>query len=797
MESLDLFSEDEKYIKGRHLVTIFHNEQNLYSVVRIKVDETNEEFKEKEAVVTGYFPKIHEQETYIFYGGLKDHPKFGLQFHAKHFKKEMPQTKQGLVMYLSSDLFQGIGKKTAERIVEALGENAISIILSKPSVLDEIPRVSPDAAKNLYEALLEHQGLEQVMIGLNKYGFGPQISMKIYQAYKEDTLSIIEKNPYQLIEDVEGIGFGRADELGIQLGIVGNHPDRIKAGCLYVLEQQCLQNGHVYLEAEQLLEQVKQLLESSQAVEIPFQSIADVMVQLKEESKIVGEDKRVYMPSLYFSEKGLVTNIREIMDQAQYADQFPESEFLLALGKLEERLGVQYAPSQKEAIQTALTSPLMILTGGPGTGKTTVIKGIVELYAELHGCSLDPHAYKREDVFPFILAAPTGRAAKRMAESTGLPAMTIHRLLGMTGQESLDSEGDREIEGHIIIIDEMSMVDTWLAHQLFKSLPESIQVILVGDEDQLPSVGPGQVLKDLIASNTLPVVQLTDIYRQADGSSIVELAHEIKGGNLPADVTLQKKDRSFIKCQAPQIGEVVEQVVRNALQKGFTARDIQVLAPMYRGPAGIDNLNKILQEVFNPKKEKRNKEFTFGEVKYRIGDKVLQLVNQPEKNVFNGDIGEIISILYAKENVEKQDMIIVSFEGTEVTYFRQDFNQITHAFCCSIHKSQGSEFPIVILPVVRSYYRMLRRNLLYTAITRSKKFLILCGEESAFRTGIQREDDQKRQTTLREKLAGIAEVPVAVKAGTDMHEEMSYEDKLFMADPMIGMENVSPYDFLD
>ncbi|RST73910.1 ATP-dependent RecD-like DNA helicase [Siminovitchia acidinfaciens] len=797
MESLDLFSEDEKFIKGRYLVTIFHNEQNLYSVVRIKVDETNEEFKEKEAVVTGYFPKIHEQETYIFYGGLKDHPKFGLQFHAKHFKKEMPQTKQGLVMYLSSDLFQGIGKKTAERIVEALGENAISIILSKPSVLDEIPRVPPDAAKNLYEALLEHQGLEQVMIGLNKYGFGPQISMKIYQAYKEDTLSIIEKNPYQLIEDVEGIGFGRADELGIQLGIVGNHPDRIKAGCLYVLEQQCLQNGHVYLEAEQLLEQVKQLLESSQAVEIPFQSIADVMVQLKEESKIVGEDKRVYMPSLYFSEKGLVTNIREIMDQAQYADQFPESEFLLALGKLEERLGVQYAPSQKEAIQTALTSPLMILTGGPGTGKTTVIKGIVELYAELHGCSLDPHAYKREDVFPFILAAPTGRAAKRMAESTGLPAMTIHRLLGMTGKESLDSEGEREIEGHIIIIDEMSMVDTWLAHQLFKSLPESIQVILVGDEDQLPSVGPGQVLKDLIASNMLPVVQLTDIYRQADGSSIVELAHEIKGGNLPADVTVQKKDRSFIKCQAPQIGDVVEQVVRNALQKGFTARDIQVLAPMYRGPAGIDNLNKILQEVFNPKKEKRNKEFTFGEVKYRIGDKVLQLVNQPEKNVFNGDIGEIISILYAKENVEKQDMIIVSFEGTEVTYFRQDFNQITHAFCCSIHKSQGSEFPIVILPVVRSYYRMLRRNLLYTAITRSKKFLILCGEESAFRTGIEREDDQKRQTTLREKLAGIAEVPVAVEAGTDMHEEMSYEDKLFMADPMIGMENVSPYDFLD
>lgn len=798
MESLDLFSEDEKFIKGRHLVTIFHNEQNLYSVVRIRVEETNEEYKEKEAVITGYFPKIHEQETYIFYGGLQEHPKFGLQFQAKHFKKEMPQTKQGLVMYLSSDLFKGIGEKTAERIVEALGENAISLILSKPSVLEGIPRVPPEVANNLYETLLEHQGLEQVMIGLNQYGFGPQISMKIYQVYKEETLNIIEKNPYQLIEDVEGVGFGRADELGAQLGIVGNHPQRIKAGCLYVLDQQCMQNGHVYLEAEQLLEQVKQLLENSQDVEIPFELIADALIQLKEEGKVIGEEQRVYMPSLYFSEKGLVTNISRIMDQKQFADQFPESEFLLALGNLEERLDVQYAPSQKEAIQTALTSPLMILTGGPGTGKTTVIKGIVELYAELHGCSLDIHAYKREDVFPFVLAAPTGRAAKRMAESTGLPAMTIHRLLGMTGQEDLDTEGEREIEGKIIIIDEMSMVDTWLAHQLFKSLPDTIQVILVGDEDQLPSVGPGQVLKDLLASNTLPVVQLTDIYRQADGSSIVELAHEIKNGKTPSDITIQKKDRSFIKCQAPQMGDVVEKVVKNAITKGYTAKDIQILAPMYRGPAGIDNLNKILQEVFNPKKEKRNKEITLGETKFRIGDKVLQLVNQPEKNVFNGDIGEIISILYANENVEKQDMIIVSFEGTEVTYMRQDFNQITHAFCCSIHKSQGSEFPIVILPVVRNYYRMLRRNLLYTAITRSRQFLILCGEESAFRTGIEREDDQKRQTTLREKLAGEKLQPaVETQQLNNEHEDWSYEDKLFMADPMIGMENVSPYDFLD
>nr|WP_144921414.1 ATP-dependent RecD-like DNA helicase [Paenibacillus bovis] len=790
-DSMELFSDQEKYVKGRHLVTIFHNEQNLYSVIRIRVDETNDENKDKEAVITGYFPKLHEQETYIFYGEYKEHPRFGLQFNAKHFKKEMPQTKQGVITYLSSDLFKGIGTKTAERIVETLGENAISNILAQPSILDTIPKLGAETAKQLYETLLEHQGLENVMIALSEYGFGPQISMKIYQVYKEDTLNIIEKNPYKLIEDVEGIGFGRADELGSHLGITGNHPDRIKAGCIYILEQECIRNGHVYLDLAELLDQVKTLLEERQAVEIPFQDIANEVVKLEEESKIIVEDKRVYMPSLYFSEKGIVSNIKRIMEQKEYEDQFPESEFLLALGELEERLGVEYAGSQREAIKTALTNPMMILTGGPGTGKTTVIKGIVELYAELHGCSLDPTTYKKEEPFPILLAAPTGRAAKRMAESTELPAMTIHRLLGMTGQEQLDRDDERQIEGKLIIVDEMSMVDTWLAHQLLKALPDEIQVIFVGDEDQLPSVGPGQVLKDILRSQVIPTVQLTDIYRQKEGSSIIDLAHEIKKGIIPDNLLQPQKDRTFIRCQSSQIAEVVEKVVVNAKKKGYSAKDVQVLAPMYRGPAGIDNLNVILQEIFNPNSDGKRKEIQFGDVKFRIGDKVLQLVNQPEQNVFNGDMGEIISILYAKENTEKQDMIIVSFEGTEVTYTRADLNQITHAFCCSIHKSQGSEFPIVILPVVRSYYRMLRRNLLYTAITRSKQSLILCGEESAFKIGIERKDDLQRKTTLYEKLTDNQQIE---KTG---ESTILSEETFLLIDPMIGMENVSPYDFMD
>ncbi len=796
-DSLDLFAEQGKYIKGKPIVTIFHNEQNLYTVLRIRVEETNEEYEDKEAVITGYFPIIHEQEHYIFYGEMKDHPKFGMQFHATHFRKDIPQTKQGVISYLSSEIFKGIGKKTAEKIVETLGNNAITKILNQPSLLDSVPKLPSEKAKDLYETLMEHQGLEQAMIALNQYGFGPQLSMKIFQAYKETTLDVIQSNPYQLVEDVEGIGFARADDLGFQLGISGNHPDRIKAGCLYILEQECMQNGHVFVLAEDLLVKVQNLLEKRTQDQIEYKDITQELLKLETDGKIIVEEQRFYLPYLYYSEKGLVTSIQRLLQQTEYAETFPESEFLLALGSLEERLSVHYAPSQKEAIQTALMSPLLILTGGPGTGKTTVIKGIVELYGELHGCSLNPHDYKKEEPFPFLLTAPTGRAAKRMSESTGLPAVTIHRLLGWNGSEGFDHNEDNPLEGKILIVDESSMVDISLANKLFKALPEHIQVILVGDEDQLPSVGPGQVLKDLLRSKVIPTIRLTDIYRQAEGSSIIELAHEIKDGQLPENVSAPTKDRSFIKCQTGQIADVVQKVVLNAVQKGYSPRDIQVLAPMYKGPAGIDRLNTVLQEALNGNPDGSRKEIAYGETKYRVGDKVLQLVNQPDKHVFNGDMGEVVSVFYAKENTEKQDMVVVSFEGTEVTYTRQDLGQITLAYCCSIHKSQGSEFPIVILPVVKSYYRMLRRNLIYTAITRSKQFLILCGEEDALRTGVRQADEQMRQTTLMEKLSGFTSIESAESVGIEEEqEEIPYEEFLMNVDPMIGMDGVTPYLFM-
>ncbi|WP_410983570.1 ATP-dependent RecD-like DNA helicase [Bacillus cereus] len=773
--AMDLFEEEQKFIKAQVLHTIFHNEENLYSVVSMKIIETNETYDEKKVMINGHFPRMHEDEVFTLTGHFKDHPKYGKQYLVETFKKELPQTKTGMVQYLASDLFKGIGKRTAEKIVDHLGEHAISKIMDDPSALEGV--VNKQKAQEIYDTIIEHQGLEKVMSFLNGYGFGTKLSIKIYQQYKEMTLEVIRNNPYQLIEEVDGIGFGRADDIGRALGISGNHNDRVRAGCFYTLENVSLQDGHVFMERGQLVQETISLLNKQEGI-VTEEDVVQCVEMMQGEGKVIIEDERIYLASLFYSEKGVVKSIRRLMNQEE-TPSFPEAEVLLTLGKIEEQLKVQYAPLQQEAIQTALHKPMMLLTGGPGTGKTTVIKGIVEMYASLHGLSLSPKDYSDDNPFPILLTAPTGRAAKRMSESTGLPACTIHRLLGWTPEGSFQRNETDPVQGKLLIIDEFSMVDIWLANQLFKSLPTNIQVIIVGDEDQLPSVGPGQVLKDLLDAGAIPTVKLTEIYRQAEGSSVIQLAHAIKNGTLPPDLAQNKKDRSFIGCSGAQIVEVVKQVCENAKTKGFSARDVQVLAPMYRGPAGINVLNEALQEVFNPKKEK-SREIAYGDVVYRTGDKVLQLVNQPESQVFNGDIGEIVSVFYAKENVEKQDMIVVSFDGIEVTYIKPDLNQITHAYCCSIHKSQGSEFPIVIMPIVKSYYRMLRRNLIYTAITRSKKFLIICGEEAAFQSGVNRLDDSMRQTTLAGRLReSKGEVQMVTIDGQEM-----------------DVENISPYDFM-
>ncbi|MGM9987649.1 MAG: ATP-dependent RecD-like DNA helicase [Bacillaceae bacterium] len=783
-QAMDLFDGDEKYIKAQSIVTVFHNDENMYTVARVKVLKTNENLQETEIMVTGYFPKLQEEDVYTFFGTFKEHPRYGKQYAVQRFQKELPETKDGIVQYLSSDLFKGIGRKTAERIVKDLGESAILRIMDEPSVLDKIKGLSGEKAKLIYDTIMENQGLETVMGFLNRYGFGTRLSIKIYQAYKEETMEVLRNNPYKMIEDVDGIGFLRADEIGRAMNISGDHRERIRAALLFSVNELCLQEGHVYIDLDGLVDEALRLLNHHAEVNIEEDAIIQELAHLQNERKLMIEDESVYMPTLFYAEKGLVKSIEKLL-QKEEMETYPQSEFLLSLGEIEERLGVQYADRQRDAIEMGLKSPLFILTGGPGTGKTTVINGIVEMFAAYHDLPLDQKSYSKEKPFPIVLAAPTGRAAKRITESTGLPASTIHRLLGWTLEGTFAHDETNPIGGKLLIIDEFSMVDIWLANHLFKSLPADMQVIIVGDEDQLPSVGPGQVLRDLLASERIPTVRLTEIYRQAGDSSIIQLAHSIKDGKLPADIMVKKADRSFISCTSQQVVESVKQVCKNAKTKGFHMRDVQVLAPMYRGNAGINALNVALQEVFNPKREKV-RELQYGDVVYRVGDKVLQLVNQPDQNVFNGDMGEIVSVFYAKENTEGQDMLVIDFDGTEVTYPKSDFNQITHAYCCSIHKSQGSEFPIVIMPVVRSYSRMLRKNLLYTGITRSKNFLILVGEEDAFRMGISQTEDGTRHTSLCQLLRG------------ETKEKPSEEDEFLpVFDDDDPLAHLSPYDFMD
>lgn len=740
--------EDVNYIKGSLLHYIFHNEENLYTVARIRVQETTENYEDKEVVITGYMAEMYEQETYFFYGSFVHHPKYGKQYNVIRLKRELPKTKSGVVQYLSSDLFEGIGRKTAEAIVNTLGEQAISKIVNDASVLSQVPHLRKDVAKKLHEALKQHEGLDRIMIFLSECGFGPKLSMRVYQVYKDETIDIIKDNPYQLVYDVEGIGFKRADELGAQRGIKGSHPERIRAGALFVLTEQSLQNGHVYLEYEPFIKHVKGLLDGETTIEESM--IAHELIHLDEEEKLILDKERVYLPSLYYAEKGLATSIKRLLLSEEELTKYSDEKFSIALEKLGKKLSIEYADLQRTAIKTALTSPFMLLTGGPGTGKTTIIKGIVELYSELNDLPLDPTAYKQDEPFPFILAAPTGRAAKRMSEATHLPAFTIHRLLGWKG-EWFEHDEENPIKGKLLIIDEVSMVDIWLANQLFKSIPKGMQVVLVGDEDQLPSVQPGQVLKDLLESKLIPTVKLSNVYRQAEGSSIIELAHAIKHGKLPDAFDAATDDRRFFPCKSDEVADVVEQICLLAERKGYTVHDIQVLAPMYKGRAGVEQLNVRLQNLFNPKSEQK-REVEYRETIFRTGDKVLQLVNDSENQVFNGDIGMISAILYAKETEEKEDQIVVTFEGKDVVYTRNTLHSLTLAYCCSIHKSQGSEFPIVILPIVSSYYRMLKRNLIYTAVTRSKRFLLMCGEKTAFSTAVENTIQDERNSLLKQKL---------------------------------------------
>jgi exodeoxyribonuclease V alpha subunit len=765
--------ETKGYIKAKLNRSIYHNPDEKFSIAKVYIIETNETIDEKEMVVKGHFLPLEEDQEYIFYGKIERHVKFGEQYNVFTYTKELPKTEDSLIKYLSSDIFYGIGKKTAKKMVETLGENAIDKILKDEEVLASIPGFPKNKIHEFTQMLRENQGFERVVLALAEYGIGLQLAQKIYEQFKEQTLKLLEENPFQFVFEVEGFGFRRADDIAKKLGIPSDHPSRIQAGCIHVLNRQS-QFGHVFETFTIVIDEVRKLLnEYEQTI---TNEVAEQKIQeLAEARLLIVEDDRVYLPTLYFAEEGLCSQLKRIAD-VPLTVEFSQAEILKILGKIEEEEAISYGSEQYDAIEMALNSKVMILTGGPGTGKTTVIKGIIRAYEQLNPQKTDPST-KEDESSSFILAAPTGRAAKRMAEATSMKAQTIHRLLGWSGNEEFEFNQNRQLKGKVVIIDEFSMVDIWLANQLFRAIPSDAQVILVGDEDQLPSVGPGQVLTDLLSSNCLPLSKLSEIYRQKEGSRIIEIAHEIKNNELKAEMLKKGEDFRFIPSANQQLVPLIQDVVKMAIDKGYTLKDLQVLAPMYRTEVGINVLNAALQEMINPF-SRQKRQIKFNDIYFRTGDKVIQLVNQPEKGVYNGDIGEIVSILKAEETEESVEQIVVNFDGKEVYYVRSEYIQLMHAYCISIHKSQGSEFPIVVMPVLPAYRRMLKKNLLYTAITRSKQSLIICGNEQAFLQGIQTEDQNVRNTTLTKRL------------------EFMFQSDSVTLEQREEQDTISPYDFM-
>ncbi|MEG2505046.1 MAG: helix-hairpin-helix domain-containing protein, partial [Carnobacterium sp.] len=462
-EDLDLFIGSEPFVVGQVVAIFYQNPTNFYKVILVRVVETDSNFKEKEIVVTGSFGQIQEEEIYRFYGKLTDHPKFGVQFTASRYSPERPTSAAGIVNYLSSEKFPGIGKKTAENIVEALGDHAIDEIIANPAVLKMVAGLNQKKIDLLAETLQAGDGMEKIIIGLNGYGFGSQLAFSIYQTYQEETLEIIQENPYQLVDDIENIGFKKADAIAEQLGFAADSPARIRAAILYALNELCLGRGDTYTLAEPLLEESLRVLEESRSVMIDPDFVANELIGLLEERRLVEHQEKLYLHSLYAAEWGISTSVKRLLERKKKIN-YDQHDIPKEIRKLEKRLNISYGASQIEAIAEAVVSPLFILTGGPGTGKTTVLNGIVALFAELNGLSLDINDYHNA-IFPILLAAPTGRAAKRMNESTGLPSSTIHRLLGLNGREkNSDPVSERELEGGLLIVDEMSMVDTWLAN---------------------------------------------------------------------------------------------------------------------------------------------------------------------------------------------------------------------------------------------------------------------------------------------------------------------------------------------
>lgn len=734
----------KKFIKGVFKKTIYKSDRG-YIIGLFKVKDTNsEELKDyinKSLTFTGYFHELNEEEKYTFYGEGVEHPKYGFQFSVTEYEKSKPEDKEGLVEFLSSDLFPGIGEKIAESIVDVLGLDALNKILEDPAILNLVPKLTSKKMELIYNNLLKYNESSAIIIYLTELGFSMKDAMNIYNFYKKITKDIIESNIYSILDNIEEIAFTKVDEIALKEGINLDDKNRVKATIIYIMKNLIYSNGDTYLEYGDIIKNVELYLKT----ELNTSYFDDCLFELEKDNKIIKYNEHYYLSSIWKSEDYVANKIVKLslMEPKNY----PKLDNKLL--NLEKELNIVYNDKQKEAIKKALTNSISIITGGPGTGKTTIIKAIVELYTELNKLS---HENAMKEI---ALLAPTGRASKRMTESTNLQASTIHRFLKWNKETNKFAVDEfNPDKSKFIIIDEMSMLDISLLDSLFKGLTNNIQVVLVGDYNQLPSVGPGQVLKDLIESEVIDTVHLDLLYRQDENSYINTLAIEIKNNDLAETFMETKSDYTFLECSSSMIKESLKKICKQIIDKGYDYKKLQLMAPMYHGENGIDNLNKELQNIFNPSSNDKD-ELVVGDVIFRENDKILQLVNMPEENVFNGDIGIIKRIVYSNISKSKKNEIHVDFDGNIVKYTPKDFNKFKHGYIISIHKSQGSEFDIVVLPVCNNYRRMLYRKLIYTAVTRAKRKLIIIGEPQAFVYAVNNDNEYIRKTSLLDRINNI------------------------------------------
>lgn len=722
------------YIKGNYRKSIYQNSSG-YNIGIFKVSDTNDEkladYLDRTITFTGYFYELNDMDTYIFYGKLVQHEKYGEQFQVESYKRCRPEEKNAIIEFLTSGLFKGIGEKKAKNIVEVLGKDTLKIILENPDNLILIPTITKSNIETLHTKLKEYEASYEMIIYLSNLGFSTKDSMLIYNYYKEKTRSIIEENIYQLILDINDITFKKIDQIALNMGIDKISIIRIKAAILYGMGEISNLYGHSYYYKEELTSLLPRILK----VSIPEEYFMRAIEELETDLLIVKKESKYYLREMYEAECLIVKRLRLLASNKPKTDKNINTK----ITELEEFFNITYNDNQKQAIKESYEKDFLIITGGPGTGKTTIMKGITELYRTLNKLSYERLEEK------IALLAPTGRAAKRMNETTLLKASTIHRFLRWqkeTNKFQVNEYNKSKVE--FIIIDEASMIDTYLMASLLKGISANCKIVMVGDDHQLPSVGPGQLLHDLIESNKLEVVKLEQLYRQGKDSNILSLAYDIRKGQLNQTIFNKDVDLTFIAC--PQ-----EQVIPNIVEisntyKDISYKDFQILAPMYKTLTGIDEINNHVQQIFNPP-DQIKKQLRIGEVTFRENDKVIQLTNMPEENVYNGDIGIINRIVTSPKKE-----IHIDFDGNMVKYTPSNFNNFRLAYAISIHKAQGSEFDIVILPIVRNYNKMLYRKLVYTAVTRSKKKLYLIGDITALDTAIKNVQSNIRRTTIKEFL---------------------------------------------